>query len=91
MNSNHRIQNCAFVDFKTTAGFQAAVNANPHTVNGLEIKVEERRTRPNQQFPSFRGGAPRGRGGIGGQPRGGFQRGRGGPMNRGGRGAPQES
>lgn len=86
-----RPKNCAFVDFKTTAGFQAAVNANPHTVNGLEIKVEERRTRPNQQFPSFRGGAPRGRGGIGGQPRGGFQRGRGGPMNRGGRGAPQES
>lgn len=92
------LQNCAFVDFKTPAGFQAAVAANPHTINGIEIKVEERRQNPGQfnrggGFP--RGGAPRGgRGGMGGQaPRGNFQpRGRGGPM-RGGRGgaAPQES
>jgi hypothetical protein len=90
-------QNCAFVDFKTPAGFQAAVAANPHTINGIEIKVEERRQNPGQfnrggGFP--RGGAPRGRGGMGGQaPRGNFQpRGRGGPV-RGGRGgaAPQES
>ncbi|KAI4951011.1 hypothetical protein J4E86_007520 [Alternaria arbusti] len=93
-----RGKNCAFVDFKTPAGFQAAVAANPHTINGIEIKVEERRQNPGQfnrggGFP--RGGAPRGgRGGMGGQaPRGNFQpRGRGGPM-RGGRGgaAPQES
>ncbi|KAJ4326360.1 hypothetical protein N0V94_000035 [Neodidymelliopsis sp. IMI 364377] len=86
-----RGKNCAFVDFKTPAGYQAAVAANPHTVDGLELKVEERRTRP-QQFPTFPrgGGAHRGRGGPGGAPRGGFApRGRGGAPR--GRGAPQES
>ncbi|KAF2254711.1 hypothetical protein BU26DRAFT_143968 [Trematosphaeria pertusa] len=88
-----RQKNCAFVDFKTPAGFQAAVAANPHTVNGLEIKVEERRLRPQQPFPYPRGGAPRGRGGIGGQPRGGFppRGGRGGSMGRGARPAPQDA
>lgn len=83
-------QNCAFVDFKTPAGYQAAVAANPHTVDGVELKVEERRTRP-QQFPAFPrgGGSQRGRGGPGG-PRGGFvPRGRGGAPR--GRGAPQEA
>ncbi|OAL56959.1 hypothetical protein IQ07DRAFT_638346 [Pyrenochaeta sp. DS3sAY3a] len=88
-----RPKNCAFVDFKNPTGFQAAVAANPHTVNGVELKVEERRQRPEQFRGGFpRGGAPRGRGGIGGQaPRGGFQpRGRGGPV-RGGRGAAQEA
>ncbi|RII24120.1 NTF2 and RRM domain containing protein [Alternaria sp. MG1] len=92
-----RGKNCAFVDFKTPAGFQAAVAANPHTINGIEIKVEERRQNPGQfnRGGGFsRGGAPRGRGGMGGQgPRGNFQpRGRGGSM-RGGRGgaAPQEA
>jgi len=88
-----RAKNCAFVDFKTPAGFQAAVAANPHNVNDVEIKVEERRQRPEQFRGGFqRGGAPRGRGGAGGQgPRGGFTpRGRGGP-GRGGRGAPQDA
>jgi chemotaxis protein histidine kinase CheA len=89
-----RGKNCAFVDFKTPAAYQAAIAANPHNVNGLDLKVEERRVRPEQQFRGGfpRGGAQRGRGGIGGQgPRGGFQpRGRGGPA-RGGRGAPQEA
>ncbi|KAH7402461.1 hypothetical protein BKA66DRAFT_403968 [Pyrenochaeta sp. MPI-SDFR-AT-0127] len=89
-----RPKNCAFVDFKTPAGFQGAVGANPHTVNGVELKIEERRQRPEQFRGGFsRGGAPRGgRGGIGGQaPRGGFPpRGRGGPA-RGGRGASQEA
>lgn len=89
-----RIQNCAFVDFKTPAGFQGAVGANPHTVNGVELKIEERRQRPEQFRGGFsRGGAPRGRGGAGGQaPRGGFppRGGRGGPV-RGGRGASQEA
>ncbi|KAH9868572.1 hypothetical protein J1614_007644, partial [Plenodomus biglobosus] len=94
----NRTKNCAFVDFKNPAGFQAVVAANPHSVNGVEIKVEERRANPGQfggrgGFP--RGGAPRGRGGVGGgAPRGGFNpRGRGGPA-RGGRGgapAPQEA
>ncbi|KAF2109155.1 hypothetical protein BDV96DRAFT_503105 [Lophiotrema nucula] len=87
-----RQKNCAFVDFKTLAGYQAAVSNNPHVVNGLDLTVEERRTRPTNSFAPFpRGGAPRGRGGIGQGPRGGFQpRGRGGPV-RGGRGAPQEA
>ncbi|CAI6335743.1 unnamed protein product [Periconia digitata] len=86
-----RGKNCAFVDFKTPAGFQAAVNANPHTVNGIEIKVEERRTRPPQPFFP-RGGAPRGRGSMGGSQRGNnFQRGggRGGSVR--GRGAAPEA
>tara|TARA_R110002003_G_scaffold645_6_gene20972 strand:- start:14795 stop:15763 length:969 start_codon:yes stop_codon:yes gene_type:complete len=91
--ANNRVQNCAFVDFKTPAAYQAAIAANPHNVNGLDLKVEERRVRPEQQFRGGfpRGGSQRGRGGIGGQgPRGGFQpRGRGGA--RGGRGAPQEA
>lgn len=87
-----RGKNCAFIDFKTPAGYQAAVANNPHIVNGVELKVEERRQRPDQFRGGFpRGGAPRGRGGMGGQaPRGPFQpRGRGGSMR--GRGAPQES
>ncbi|KAF2709682.1 hypothetical protein K504DRAFT_379784 [Pleomassaria siparia CBS 279.74] len=88
-----RQKNCAFIDFKTPAGFQNAVNNNPHTINGIEIKVEERRLRPNfNSFPRG-GGAPRGRGGIGGPPRGGFQPrgGRGGSISRGARGAPTEA
>ena len=87
------MQNCAFVDFKTPAAFQGAIAANPHTVNGVELKVEERRQRPEQFRGGFSRGAARGgRGGVGGQaPRGGFQpRGRGGPI-RGGRGAPQDA
>ncbi|RAR00729.1 NTF2 and RRM domain containing protein [Stemphylium lycopersici] len=90
-----RGKNCAFVDFKTPAGFQGAVAANPHTVNGVEMKVEERRQNPAQfnRGGFARGGAPRGRGGMGGQaPRGNFTpRGRGGPMRGGRGGAPQES
>ncbi|KAJ4357288.1 uncharacterized protein N0V89_001863 [Didymosphaeria variabile] len=87
-----RQKNCAFVDFKTGAAFQAAVNANPHTVNGLEIKVEERKLRPQQGFGgnNFRGGPGRGRG-FPGQSRGGFPRGGRGGSVRGGRGAPQEA
>ncbi|KAF1834459.1 NTF2-domain-containing protein [Decorospora gaudefroyi] len=88
------LQNCAFVDFKTPAGFQAAVAANPHTINGVELKVEERRQNPGQfnRGGFARGGAPRGRGGMGGQaPRGNFQpRPRGGPMRGGRGGASQE-
>lgn len=91
----NRTKNCAFVDFKTPAGFQAAVAANPHSVNGVEIKVEERRANPGQfggRGGFSRGGPPRGRGGIGGgAPRGGFNsRGRGGPT-RGGRGGASAS
>ncbi|KAF2815292.1 uncharacterized protein BDZ99DRAFT_472591 [Mytilinidion resinicola] len=81
-----RQKNCAFVDFKTVAGFQAAVAANPHKVNGEDINVEERRLRPGN-FPFQRGGL-RGRGGPGGPGRGNFPP-RGGRGNMGrGRGAP---
>ncbi|KAF1933930.1 uncharacterized protein M421DRAFT_50541 [Didymella exigua CBS 183.55] len=88
-----RPKNAAFVDFKTAAGYQAAIAANPHTVDGVELKVEERRQRPQGQFQGNfprGGGSQRGRGGPGG-PRGGFVpgRGRGGAPR--GRGAPQES
>ena len=39
------LQACAFVTFRTSAGFQAAVRANPHTIADDEIYVEERKTR----------------------------------------------
>ncbi|KAF2819877.1 hypothetical protein CC86DRAFT_121680 [Ophiobolus disseminans] len=88
----NRGKNCAFVDFKTPAAYQAAIAANPHNVNGVDLKVEERRQGPGQNFRGgFQRGAPRGRGNMGGQgPRGGFPpRGRGAPGR--GRGAPQEA
>ncbi|MBE7179619.1 MAG: hypothetical protein INR71_00125 [Terriglobus roseus] len=93
-------QNCAFVDFATQAGFQAAVNANPHKIGNEEVFVEERRERPFQFQP--RGGMRGGRGGPEQRPgqgrggfnkdagRGGFQpRGRGGNTTPRGRGTPQ--
>jgi hypothetical protein len=83
------MQNCAFIDFKTAAAFQNAVASNPHRINDLDLNVEERRVRPQQPFQPFRGGAPRGRGGM--PSRGGFNpRGRGGP-NRGRGAASQEA
>ncbi|KAI0014182.1 hypothetical protein F4779DRAFT_612993 [Xylariaceae sp. FL0662B] len=39
----NRQKNCAFVEFASPAGYQAAVAANPHTVNGESIVVEPRR------------------------------------------------
>ncbi|OIW33231.1 hypothetical protein CONLIGDRAFT_695675 [Coniochaeta ligniaria NRRL 30616] len=92
----NRQKNCAFVEFKTTAGYNAAVAANPHTVNGENIIVEQRRPKANayggSNYSGNRGGAAnRGRGGFEGQQRqnstqgaprtGGFQ-----GQNRGGRG-----
>ncbi|KAF2273682.1 uncharacterized protein EI97DRAFT_149472 [Westerdykella ornata] len=88
-----RQKNCAFVDFKTLAGFQAAVSNNPHRVNGVDLTVEERRMRPQGFAPYSRGGSQRGRGGMGQQaPRGSFnpRGGRGGAGGRGGRPQPQE-
>ncbi|KAE9989926.1 hypothetical protein EG327_002113 [Venturia inaequalis] len=94
----NRAKNSAFGEFKTLAGFQAAVAANPHSVGGVEdIFVEERR--PAVPF-NTRGGARGGRGGFerpagqgrgGGAPRGAFggaNRGRGGTATPRGRGAP---
>lgn len=96
----NRQKNCAFVEFKTTAGYNAAIAANPHTVNGENIVVEQRRPKANayggSNYNAVRGGtAGRGRGGFEtgrtssqGAGRGGFTgqtRGRGGaPRGRGG-------
>ena len=88
-----RVQKAAFVEYKTVAGFTAAVNASPLRVGNEEVWVEERRV---GGYPP-RGGARGGRGGYegrGGAPRGGFgpRGGRGGSGNvtpRGGRGGAQ--
>ncbi|KAK3997349.1 putative ntf2 and rrm domain-containing protein [Cladorrhinum sp. PSN332] len=98
----NRQKNCAFVEFKTQAGYAAAVGANPHTVNGESIVVEQRRPKANayggSNYNATRGGGSGGRGSRGGyeptrsgsQGRGGFTgqgRGRGGAPR--GRGAAQ--
>ncbi|KAL8919945.1 MAG: hypothetical protein Q9208_006513 [Pyrenodesmia sp. 3 TL-2023] len=88
-----RTKNCAFVEFETTEGYNAAVAANPHSIGGEQIYVEERRPR-NTPYGGFnpRGGMRGGRGGPDGRPgsqgRGGFPKdgGRGGFVPRGGRG-----
>ncbi|KAK5654098.1 hypothetical protein OQA88_7529 [Cercophora sp. LCS_1] len=94
----NRQKNCAFVEFKTQAGYNAAVAANPHTVNGESVVVEQRRPKANayggSNYNATRGGAAgRGRGGFEGNRtssqgsgRGGFSgqsRGRGGGAPRG--------
>nr|POF15442.1 putative g3bp-like protein [Quercus suber] len=94
-----RQKNCAFVDFKTPEQYQAAVSANPHTIDSEKFWVEERRPRPGNtfvprgQFQGGRGGrggnnqgGPQ-RGGMQGAPRGNYaQRSRGGPAASRGRG-----
>ncbi|KAI0512577.1 hypothetical protein F5B22DRAFT_297324 [Xylaria bambusicola] len=98
----NRQKNCAFVEFKTTAGYQAAVAANPHVISGENIVVEPRRPkagayggsnyntgRGNAHNRGGRGGFDTGRSGSHGS-RGSFggqNRGRGGPAR--GRGAAQ--
>ncbi|KAL2016288.1 hypothetical protein VTK56DRAFT_3916 [Thermocarpiscus australiensis] len=92
----NRQKNCAFVEFKTQAGYNAAVAANPHTVNGENIVVEQRRPKANayggSNYQASRQG-PGGRGGRGGyEPtRSGSQSGRGGftGQSRGRGGAPR--
>ncbi|CRK30273.1 hypothetical protein BN1708_000808 [Verticillium longisporum] len=92
----NRQKNCAFVEFATAAGYQAAAAANPHTVNGETIHVEARRPKAGayggSNYASGRGGAPsRGRGGFEGQRQGSQGGGRGnftGGQGRG-RGAPR--
>ncbi|KAL8778928.1 MAG: hypothetical protein Q9194_001723 [Teloschistes cf. exilis] len=88
-----RGKNCAFVEFETNEGYNAAVAANPHSIGGEQIYVEERRPRP-AAYGGFnaRGGIRGGRGGGDGRPgsqgRGNFPKdgGRGGFVPRGGRG-----
>ncbi|KAK3295678.1 uncharacterized protein B0H64DRAFT_151623 [Chaetomium fimeti] len=94
----NRQKNCAFVEFKTQAGYNAAIAANPHTVNGENIIVEQRRPKANAyggaNYNASRGGSTRGgrggfepsRSGAQGGGRGGFtgqSRGRGGGGPRG--------
>ncbi|KAI1811500.1 hypothetical protein GGS20DRAFT_103825 [Poronia punctata] len=89
----NRQKNCAFVEFKTPAGYQAAVAANPHVVNGENIVVEPRRPKAGAYGgPGFGTGRPNvpnrgGRGGFDGN-RSGSHGGRGsfGGQGRGGRG-----
>ncbi|KAI0455378.1 hypothetical protein F5B21DRAFT_472116 [Xylaria acuta] len=98
----NRQKNCAFVEFKTITGYQAAMAANPHVVNGENIVVEPRRPkagayggsnynagRGNLHNRGGRGGFDSGRSGSHGS-RGSFSgqnRGRGGLTR--GRGASQ--
>ncbi|RYC54503.1 hypothetical protein CHU98_g11707 [Xylaria longipes] len=98
----NRQKNCAFVEFKTPAGYQAAAAANPHVINGENIVVEPRRPkagayggsnynagRGNLHNRGGRGGFESGRSGSHGS-RGSFggqNRGRGGLTR--GRGASQ--
>ena len=79
------MQNAAFVEFAEPAGFQAAVAANPHIVNGEEINVEERRRGPNAYGYNARGGMRGGRGNM--DNRTPSQGGRGGYPREGGRGS----
>ena len=71
-------QNCAFVEFADAAAYNAAVAANPHSIGGEQIYVEERRPRANAYGGNFagRGGLRGGRGGNDGRP--GSSQGRGG-------------
>ncbi|OAA53117.1 ntf2 and rrm domain containing protein [Niveomyces insectorum RCEF 264] len=39
----NRTKNCAFIEFAAPSGYQAAVAANPHTINDENILVEARR------------------------------------------------
>ncbi|RYP03293.1 hypothetical protein DL765_010555 [Monosporascus sp. GIB2] len=78
----NRQKNCAFVEFATPAGYQAAIAANPHTVNGESIVVEPRRPKSGayggSNYSAGRGNVSNrgGRGGFDG--RSGSQGGRGG-------------
>ncbi|KAK3940382.1 putative ntf2 and rrm domain-containing protein [Diplogelasinospora grovesii] len=71
----NRLKNCAFVEFKTQAGYTAAIAANPHVVNGESIVVEQRRPKANAYGGSNYNGTGRGVPG-GGRGRGGFEGGR---------------
>ncbi|KAK7737053.1 hypothetical protein SLS53_006811 [Cytospora paraplurivora] len=94
----NRSKNCAFVEYASPAGYQAAVGASPIVVNGENIVIEPRRPKAGAyggaNYSQTRGGIS-GRGRIDGQRSGSQGGGRGGyaPRGRGGasrgRGGPQ--
>ncbi|KAF6817167.1 NTF2 and RRM domain-containing protein [Colletotrichum sojae] len=67
----NRQKNCAFVEFANAAGYQAAVSANPHIVNGEHIVVEPRRPKATAYGGSNYSAG--GRGNASGRGRGGFE------------------
>ncbi|KAF8853658.1 hypothetical protein BDZ45DRAFT_694114 [Acephala macrosclerotiorum] len=80
----NRGKNCAFVEFSTPEGYQAAVAANPYSVSGETIYVEPRRPKAGAYGGN---GYTGGRGGLNQRGRGGFpNRGRGGGGAQRGRG-----
>jgi hypothetical protein len=87
----NRMKNCAFVEFKTAEGYQAAISSNPHVVNGENIVVEPRK----HKAANYGGSYGAGRGGMAGRGRGGFDNNRGNArgnysgQNRGRGGAPR--
>ncbi|KFX86382.1 hypothetical protein V495_05291 [Pseudogymnoascus sp. VKM F-4514 (FW-929)] len=71
----NRQKNCAFVEFASPAGYQAAFAANPHHIGGEAILVEPRRPKSS----AYGGAAYNTRGGMNNRGgRGGFERGPGG-------------
>lgn len=82
----NRGKNCAFVEFATAEGYQAAAAANPHSVSGEQIYVEARRPKAGAYGGNGYAG---GRGGINNRGgRGGFENRNNGPNGRGGFGGP---
>ncbi|KAH7409415.1 hypothetical protein BKA64DRAFT_396975 [Cadophora sp. MPI-SDFR-AT-0126] len=77
----NRGKNCAFVEYATAEGYQAAAAANPHQVSGEAIYVEPRRPKPSAYGGNGYAG---GRGGLNQRGRGQFQN-----RGRGGGGAPR--
>ncbi|KFY80642.1 hypothetical protein V499_00533 [Pseudogymnoascus sp. VKM F-103] len=75
----NRQKNCAFVEFASPAGYQAAFAANPHHIGGEAILVEPRRPKSS----AYGGAAYNTRGGMNNRGRGGFERGPGGQRGRG--------
>ncbi|KAM0514030.1 hypothetical protein ACHAPE_007120 [Trichoderma viride] len=73
----NRAKNCAFVEYKTVEGYQAALAGKNLTVNGENIVVEPRRPKANTYGGNF--GA--GRGNASGRGRGGFDGNRPGGQN----------
>ncbi|KAH6606770.1 ntf2 and rrm domain-containing [Trichoderma cornu-damae] len=73
----NRAKNCAFVEYKTVEGYQAALASKNLTVSGENIVVEPRRPKSNTYGGNF--GA--GRGNASGRGRGGFDGNRPGGQN----------